>query len=271
MILPFNPSPLPDMTQTKRVGFDEINKEELPTHESVLKHLEIASKYNDGYKWVEDLASSDAQRVEVLLKSGLRIPVKPEPTQSTEPLEVIQSVNEIGERKLVCGEESEELHRDYKHLNYMSEIYEFLLFELTHDLKENYKDLRLSLQEVFPKRKVVEPLLRNWFERTVDVADTPIEFLSKVRTPCGQFKTKDSCSGNLCGWNAKSKTCNIEVKPFVRKEQLFHRVLSTLLENSKMRGMVLDGRTSPFFSTVLYIALPNELIVTDLDIVNISV
>lgn len=273
MILPFNPSPLPDVSQTKIIGFDEINKEQLPTHESVLKYLEIAGKYVQGYEWVEDLTSSEGQRVEVLLKSGLRISVKPEDVQVKEPLEVIDTVNQITEEKLVFGEESEELQRDYKHLNYMSEIYEFLLFELTSDLSEKYKDLRLSLQEVFPKRKLVEPLLRDWFDRTVDVAklDTPIEFLSKVRTPCGQFKSKDSCSGNLCAWNAESKKCNIEIKPFVRKEQLFHRVLSTLLENSKIRGMVLDGRTSPFFSTVLYISLPNELIVTDLDIVNISV
>jgi hypothetical protein len=273
MILPFNPTPIPDMIQSKIVGFDEINKELLPTHESVLKYLEIAGKYTPGYEWVEDLADSQNKRVEVLLKSGLRVPVKPEEMKPKEAADVINTVNEIGETDLVFGKESEELQRDYKHLNYMSEIYEFLLFELTNDLKEKYKDLRFSLQEVFPKRKVVELLLRDWFDRTVDVSkvDTPIEFLSKVRTPCGQFKSKDACSGNLCGWNAESKKCNIEVKPFVQKERLFHRVLSTLIDNSKIRGMILDGRTSPFFSTVLYISLPNELIVTDLDIVNISV
>jgi hypothetical protein len=273
MIIPFNPVPISDTSQSKIIGFDEINKEFLPTYESVLNYLKIASKYSDGYTWVEDLASSDNQRVEILLKSGLRIPVQPEAINPVEPVEIINTINEIGEKKLVFGEESEELQKDYKHLNYMSEIYEFLLFELTVDLKEKYKDLRLSLQEVLPKRKTVEPLLRDWFDRTVDVAklDSPIEFLSKVRTPCGQFKSKESCSGNLCAWNSESKKCNIEIKPFVRKEQLFHRVLSTLVENSKIRGMVLDGRTSPFFSTVLYIALPNELIVTDLDIGNISV
>lgn len=273
MILPFNPTPLPDMAQSKLVGFDEINKELLPTHESVLNYLRIAGNYTPGYEWVEDLSDSEGWRVEVLLKSGLRIPVKPEEVKSAEPLEVIGSVNQISEKSLVYGAESEELQKDYKHLNYMSEIYEFLLFELTNDLKEKHKDLRLSLQQVFPKRKEVEPLLREWFDSTVDTTklDTPIEFLSKVRTPCGQFKSKDSCSGNLCAWNAESKKCNIEVKPFVRKEQLFHRVLSTLLENSKIRGMILDGRTSPFFSTILYIALPNELIVTGLDSINLSV
>lgn len=272
-ILPFYPVPLPDVAQTRIAGFHEINKELLPTHENVLKYLDIASKYLEGYTWVEDLTNSANQRTEVLLKSGLRIPVKPEDVQSNEHLEVIETVNEGTETNLVFGDESEELTRDYKHINYMSEIYEFLLFELTSDLKEKHKDLRLALQQVSPKRKEVEPLLREWFDNTVDTAkiDTPIEFLSKVRTPCGQFKSKNSCSGNLCAWNSEAKKCNIEVKPFVRKEQLFHRVLSTLVENVKIRGMILDGRTSPFFSTILYLSLPNELIVTDLDIVNISV
>jgi len=273
MILPFNPVPLPDVVQTKLIGYNSISKDEIPTHESVLNYLTIAGKYQNGYEWVEDLTDSAGQRVEVLLKSGLRIPVKPEEVTSKEALEIVETVNEVTESNLVFGEESQELQKDYKHLNYMSEIYEFLLYELTNDIKEKYKDLRASIQQVFPKRKEVEPLLRDWFDKTVDYAklDTPIEFLSKVRTPCGQFKSKDTCSGNLCAWNPEAKKCNIEIKPFVRKEQLFHRVLSTLLENSKIRGMILDGRTSPFFSTILYISLPNELIVTDLDISNISV
>jgi hypothetical protein len=273
MIIPFNPSPLPESIHTKIVGYNEIQKELLPTHENVLNYLKIASKYSDGYEWAEDFVNVNNYRVEVLLKSGLRIPVKPEEVKPTEPFEIIETVNDLTESKLVYGEESEELTRDYKRLNYMSEIYEFLIYELTNDLKENYKDLRESLQEVLPKIKKVEPLLKQWFDRTVDYSklDTPIEFLSKVRTPCGQFKSKDTCSGNLCAWNTESKKCNIEIKPIVRKEQLFHRLLSTVVDNSKIRGMILDGRTSPFFSTILYISLPNELIVTSLDIVNINV
>ena len=30
--------------------------------------------------------------------------------------------------------------------------------------------------------------------------------------------------------------------------------------------MVLDGRTTPFFSTILYLELPHELIVTDYEL-----
>ena len=273
MILPFNPVVLPDMAQTKIIGFNEINKEYIPTHENTLKYLNIAGKYTDGYQFAEDLFNSKGERVEVLLKSGLRTLVKPESLQPHEPLEIMETVNDLTETKLVYGEESEELQRDYKQLSYASEVYEFLIYELTNDLKEDHKDLRMALQDVLPKRKQVEPLLREWFENKVDYTqvNTPIEFLSKVRTPCGQFKSKNSCSGSLCAWNEKAKKCNIEIKPVIRKEPLFHRLLSSLIENSKIRGMVLDGRTSPFFSTILYMSLPNELIVTDLDIVNINI
>jgi hypothetical protein len=271
MILPFNPSPLPDSIQTKIIGYSEIQKELLPTHENVLKYLEIAAKYSEGYKWVEDLYNTNSERVEVLVKSGLRIPIYPEKIKQAEPLEIIDTVNELTESKLVYGEPSEELESDYKNLSYSSEIYEFLIFELTNDIKEDYKDLRASLQKINPSRKEVEPLLREWFDRTVEYVkvDKPIEFLSKVRTPCGQFKSKNECNGNLCAWNGK--TCKVEVRQSVRKEPLFHRLLATLVDNIKIRAMVLDGRTSPFFSTVLYLALPNELIVTDSDLVNILV
>lgn len=270
MIVPFNPIPLPNMIQTKIMGYSNIDKELLPTHKNILKYLEIASKYSEGYNWVEDLQNTNGERVEVLLKSGLRIPVYPEKVKPTEPLEIVETVNEVSESKLVFGDPSGELEQEYKQLSYASEIYEFLIFELTNDIKEDFKDLRLSLQKLIPNRKEVEPLLREWFDRTIEYTqvDKPIEFLSKVRTPCGQFKSKDTCSGNLCAWNGK--TCKVEVRQTVRKETLFHRLLATLVDNSKIRAMVLDGRTSPFFSTVLYLSLPNELIVTDLDIVNIN-
>jgi hypothetical protein len=33
-----------------------------------------------------------------------------------------------------------------------------------------------------------------------------------------------------------------------------------------MRGVVLDGRSTPFFSTILYLELPHELIITDAEV-----
>jgi hypothetical protein len=271
MFIPFQPSALPDMTQPKILGYSNVASELYPTHAKVLEYLEIAKTYNEGYTLEEDLYNSEGKRVEILLTCGLRIPVVPERGEAKETLEVVETTTQIGESELVFGEESEELTRDYKNTSYASEIYEFLLYELTFDLQEDEVKLRAALSEDFPKQKTVEPLLQKWFEEKVEMtqATKPIEFISKIRKPCGQFKSENTCSGNLCAWDGK--TCKVEVRHTVRKDNLFHRILTTLLENSKIRAMILDGRTTPFFSTVLYLEMPNELVVTDLDIVNILV
>ena len=52
----------------------------------------------------------------------------------------------------------------------------------------------------------------------------------------------------------------------IKKEGLFNRLLSTLIDNSKIRSVILDGRVTPFFSTILYLELPHELIVTDMEL-----
>jgi hypothetical protein len=112
----------------------------------------------------------------------------------------------------------------------------------------------------------VEGPLSEWFNSNVYESNIqrPDEFLSKIRTPCGQFKNAESCKGNVCGWNGN--VCRIEVRKSLKKEQLFTRLLSTLVTNAKMRGVVLDGRSTPFFSTILYLEMPNELIITDTEV-----
>lgn len=272
MILPFQPVPLPDMAQIKRSGFSAIELESMPKYADVRKYLEIAEKYSEGYAWEEDLYNTQNQRVEILLKSGLRIPVYPETVASmAEPSEVVETTSGLGENKLVFGEASQELETQYKQISYASEIYEFLIYQLTKDLQIKEEELRASLLDIKPKPKNVEPLLREWFEKTTEFISTkePINFVSKIRSPCGQFTKKEKCEGSLCAWNGK--TCKIQVRESVNKEKLFHRLFSTLVENSKIRAMVLDGRTSPFFTTVLFLELPNELILTDLDIGNVAV
>jgi hypothetical protein len=94
----------------------------------------------------------------------------------------------------------------------------------------------------------------------------PSAFITKIRTPCGQFTSESTCSGNLCGWDESNGKCRIQIKNSLKKETLFHRILSSLLENTKIRSMVLDGRSTPFFSTILYLELPHELIVTDMEL-----
>lgn len=272
MVLPFQPSPLPNMTQPKLLGYHSIEPETLPKYDRVKMYLETAEKYDDGYKIVEDLVNDDNERVEILLKCGLRIPVFPESSKESEPLEIIETTNKLGEDNLVFGKESEVLDNSYKKTSYSSEVFEFLIYELTKDLAAyDYVSLRKALLEPNPKVKEVEPALRKWFDAKIQFVDikSPFEFISKIRKPCGQFKSKEKCTGNLCSWNGK--TCKIEIRDVIRKEPLFNKLLSTLVENSKIKAMVLDGLTTPFFSTALYIELPNELILSDLDLVDITV
>lgn len=272
MIIPFQPVPVPNMEQAKLLGYHSISPEILPRYNRVKDYLEKASTYDDGYKLVEELVDDDNNRVEVLLKSGLRIPVFPEPAKEKEPLEIIETVNEIGEDKLVFGQESKVLDNSYKKTSYSSEVFEFLIYELTKDLSAyDYIALRRTLLEPNPKIKEVEPQLRKWFDSKIQFVDikSPFEFISKIRKPCGQFRSKEKCTGNLCAWNGK--TCKIEIRDVIRKEPLFNKLLSALVENAKIKAMVLDGLTTPFFSTALYLELPNELILSDLDLVDISV
>lgn len=265
LILPFQSTPLPNVLQSKLAGYKEISKEFLPSRADMIKNLEVASKISSGYTFVEDLYNNHSEKVELLTKSGLRIPIKPEKAELKEPLEVIETMDEIGESKLAFGEESKETKEVQRQISYSSEVYEFLLFQLTQDLEmSEYRELRLSLQEVSPKRPEVEPLLRKWFDETTQFVDIkePTDFISKIRTPCGQFTSKETCSGNLCGWDGK--VCRIQIKSsIIQKEKLFHRLEASLIDNVKIRAMVLDGRTTPFFSTILYLELPHEVIMTD--------
>ena len=92
----------------------------------------------------------------------------------------------------------------------------------------------------------------------------PIEFLSKIRKPCGQLK-EDSCkNAHMCAWT--ENTCKIQIRDEFSKDKVFKKLLNTLMENSKIRALVLDGRFTPFFSTILYLELPNEIIITDREV-----
>jgi hypothetical protein len=141
------------------------------------------------------------------------------------------------------------------------------LYQLTLDIKNTTNpDLVSAISEQPPKTSELEPELRKWFDEVTHFVslDTPIEFLSKIRKPCGQFK-KDQCdNSHMCAWNGK--TCRIQVRNSISKQKLFNKLLGVLLDNSKIRSVVLDGRTTPFFSTVLYLQLPNEIIYTDSEV-----
>lgn len=262
-ILPFQSVPLPNVTQTKVSGYHDITTERLPEHDKIKTLLEEAAKINVGYSFKEDLFNSKRQKVEILLESGLRIPVRPVDSELKETEEVIETTRELGESKLVFGPDSQELKEEHREISYSAEIYEFLLFQLTRDIEIDYKEVGDSLKDVNPKVSTVEPLLRKWFDETTNFVQMtePKQFLSKIRKPCDE-----SCDGELCGWDGK--VCKVKIDSKLQKEKLFHRLLSTLTSNTKIRSMVLDGRTTPFFSTILYLELPHEVILTDTEIPN---
>jgi hypothetical protein len=266
LIIPFQNTPIPNMLQEQISGYHEIKA--LPSYEDMKKILELAQGVNAGYSWKEDMFDGKGHIVEIMTSSGLRIPVKPT-TGEGEISEVTNTIMERTETSLVLGSENKEDIQRYKSISYASEIFEFLIFQLTKDL-ESESELKNVLSEVAPNRKELEPLLEEWFDDVTQFVNlsSPIEFLSKIRKPCGQFKKQDVCdSAHMCAWNGKQ--CRIQVRDTITKQKLFGKLLGTLLDNSKTRAMVLDGRTTPFFSTILYLELPNEVILTDFDVKDI--
>jgi hypothetical protein len=181
--------------------------------------------------------------------------------------EVTQTIIKESETTLAVGDVNTENLQRYKQISYASELYEFLIYQLTLDVvNKKFPDLIAALSESTPKRSELEPELEEWFQQTTHTVklDTPIEFLSKIRKPCGQFKEKACGSAHMCAWNGKQ--CRIQVRDTVSKQKLFNKLLGTLLDNSKIRSIILDGRTTPFFSTILYLELPNEIIFTDMEL-----
>jgi hypothetical protein len=265
MILPFQNLAIPPLEKRPRIsGYSDVK--ELPSYDDMRILLNKAKEIAPGYEWAEDMFDGKGHIVEILTKSGLRIPVLPKQGEG-EASEVIQTVMNNTESTLALGSINQEDQKRYKEISYASELYEFLLFQLTKDVVDRtFPDLIAALSESTPRRSQLEPELEEWFDQTTHFVslDTPIEFLSKIRKPCGQFK-KNSCdSAHMCAWNGKQ--CRIAVRDTVSKKKLFNKLLATLLDNSKIRSLVLDGRTTPFFSTVLYIELPTEIIYTDTEL-----
>jgi hypothetical protein len=222
-----------------------------------------------GYGEESEIIDSKGNVVEILTRSGLRVPVLPKEGKG-DASEVTQTTIRESETQLALGEQNKDNLLRYKEISYTSELYEFLIYQLTLDLKDKgFPELFRALSETPPRRSDLEPELEDWFTKTTHFVslDTPIEFLSKIRKPCGQFKEAECPNAHMCAWNGK--TCRIQVRDSVSKRKLFNKLLGTLLDNSKIRSIVLDGMTTPFFSTVLYLELPTEIIFTDMELKDI--
>jgi hypothetical protein len=270
-LVPFRPQTLAVTDYPMIPGYADIPQDELPTKASQLAMLEKMVKLHKGYTYSEDLLDTNGKVREILTESGLRIPIQPEePEKLSDPSEVTATVREHTEEKLVFGSPNEEDSKIAANIRYESEVFNFLIFQLSEDIqKEDYADLREALTT--QNKDQIKKLLIDWFDTTVrffDVAEPP-SFVSKIRTPCSG-KRKADCKSNLCAWVGRS--CRVRVnttKESLKPEPLYKRLLSTLLSNDKIRAIVTEHRASPFFATVLYMEMPHELLLSDADLKNI--
>jgi len=262
VVLPIQPvtqPPLPGIPV--RSGYADIKTEELPTQADLRAFLDAAQ--HPGFKWVEDLVDADGRPTESLLASGFRAPFKPgAPIQGKAAKEVVGTVRTTNEDQLVNGAPNAEDAKTFREVSYAAEVFDFLLFSLSKDVQvADYSPLRNS---ILRRDANLYKRLETWMTKKSywEVAENPRDFVNKVRTPCGQFKQKDACNASsLCGYT--SGACRIKVNESPdKKPAVLRRMVKTLMENDKQRALVLDERMSPFFSTVLYMEMPHELITT---------
>jgi len=273
LILPCTPTSeeLPDDpgTDLKPKPYSELRDEDLPPYDSQITYL-ASLKRQDLFGVAREHRDVNGHIVEVETVTGFRIPVRPKPSPGP-ATEVTQTIRMRGEQLLVMGQPDPAAKALKDKIDYESELYEFLLFSLATDiqadshgdaLQATYAPLRRALQT--KDAKGVKKALAAWYKAEAydEKTKTPYQFLSKVRTPCGQLTSEDTCKqSSLCGW--RNGDCKVQVRTSqVDKDTLLARIQTTLLTNDKQRALVLDTRLSPFFSTVLYLEMPQEWITT---------
>ncbi len=263
LILPVLPSAKPTTATVQTLnGYVDLKPSDLPDGAS--QRAVLADCRHPGFKLVGEHRNLDGQVVELQLASGFRVPIKPEAAKTPGPaMEVLETIQKYDESTLVDGVPNKADLAMAEETSYAAEIYEFLLFSLSKDLQtDEYETLRKRISE---RASSLYQDLKEWVksEAYEDTTKSPISFVNKVRTPCGQYTSADTCNkSTLCGWHKND--CRIRVKPIVKLEAILKRMVKTLRDNDKQRALVLDARLSPFFSTVLYLELPHEVILTSL-------
>jgi hypothetical protein len=260
-VLPVQPMNM-DIPEGGRVrsGYADISDEELPTSKTLSTFL--AETRHPGFKQISLMFSADGFYSEFMLESGFRALFRPEESEDDEiATEVLKTIREPhSEEELVSAPPNAVDLRLASDITYSSEVFEFMLFSISKDVQStDYEDLRTEIMSPGPNLLKV---LQKWLDAEAhwDTVNEPVQFVNKIRTPCGQME-QDSCKkSTLCGWH--KDTCKIKVKPIVDKQKLLTRLAKTLKDNPKQRALVLDGMLSPFFSTVLYLEMPHELITT---------
>ena len=261
VVLPIQPVSLEvPLGVRQRSGYADIQDAELPSSKTLAQFLDGTK--HPGFKKVKALYGATGYYSEFMLESGFRALFRPEQGEEDDVTEVLQSVRPPHtEEELVHAEPNKADLKLATEISYSSEVFEFLMFSLSNDLQtDEYETLRDVIKNTSPD---LMKELKTWLETQAywDSVNEPVQFVNKVRKPCGQME-KDSCKkSTLCGWH--QNVCKIKVKPIVDKRQILVRLAKTLKENTKQRALVLDGRLSPFFSTILYLEMPHELITTN--------
>lgn len=268
-ILPIQPESVPP-AESRRVDMSDIPGDQLPSYASQREAMETAaSEAHPGFAWKRDHYDMQGQRVEVESESGFRAPVIPEAVGEGEPTEVTGTLRKGREAQLVEGAPNEADSTRAAEISYEAEVHDYLLFALSKDLRtKDWGDLRRAIEHA--NKEEVKPLLQDWYRKQITLVDVskPEVFTRKVRAQCGQYTSEIQCTG-VCAMN-ESGICKVRADHRKKDEEgtpwVFKRLLQTLLTNDKQRAVVLDGRSSPFFSTILYLELPHERFLTDAEI-----
>jgi hypothetical protein len=100
-IIPFKPTAqIPTFFDEKVVGYAEIPYEDLPEKSDMIELVKEFQKFHNGYQFAHFLANSSGHGVEIILRSGLRIPVQTEEGSPVQE-EITETVRNSGEEKLV--------------------------------------------------------------------------------------------------------------------------------------------------------------------------
>ena len=268
VLIPFKPtSQIPTFLEERVTGYAEIPYEELPYKGDELEFLEEAVRFHPGFEYAHDVGNAEGRVTELILRSGLRIPVQTDDEYTEDTTEIVETVRDVGEGALVWGEPDRKMERAARAITYEAEVFDFLLYQLSYDIQhgEEYRALRTILSQNHPAVRDLEPLLHEWVDNTLTFteADNPPAFVKKMRSPC----STGSCDGSLCYMDGAS--CRVEVKqvrPSLSRARLERRLLTTLISNEKIRDIIWKHKTSPFFSSVLYLEAPYELILSDVDV-----
>ena len=280
ILLPFRPATqvpigfLGGLTSDSVDDYANIAPDDFPIRLDMLNILRSAKEIHGGFEYAHDAHDIHNRAVELVTRAGLRVPVASDvASDSPHPVEeIVQTTRAAEEKTLAFGRPDPEAIKRARSITYEAEIFDFLLFQLTKDVQtEEYRTLRDVLSQSNPNIEELRPLLSEWMEDTLrfSAADDPPVFYSKIRQPCsGQVRQK--CSG-LCVWDGAS--CKVQIKTGVReslrRDVLGKRLLSTLVSNDKIRGVIFENRASPFFSSILYLEFPHEVILSDEDVYNI--